>query len=88
MCDWSPESQLYPGLCKKKCDQQVYSALGRPHLAHCIQLWNPQHMDLLEQVQRRSTKKIRWLVHLSCEERLKEFVVVQPGNKKALGTPC
>ena len=37
------------------------SALVRPHLESCIQLWGPQHrknMDLLEQAQRRATKMI------------------------------
>jgi len=53
-----------------------YSALVRPHMEHCIQAWGLQHRkdaQLLEQVQRRATKMLRELKHLSYKDRLREL---------------
>jgi len=54
----------------------LYSVLVRSHLEYFIQAWGPhfnKNTELLGQAQRRATKIIRGLEHLSYEERLREL---------------
>jgi len=65
----------------------LYSALLRPQMESCVQLWSPQHRkdrDLL--VQRMATKMIRGMKHLSYEERLRDLGLLTWSREGSVNT--
>ena len=66
----------------------LYSALVRLQLKYCIQVLGPQHrkdVELLVRVQRRATKMVQRLEHLSYEDRLMEMGLFSLEKKKLWG---
>ncbi|KAK4827175.1 hypothetical protein QYF61_015137 [Mycteria americana] len=64
----------------------LHSALMRPYLEYCMQLWDPQYkkyMDLVKWVPRNATKMVRGLELLSYEGKLRVGVVL--GKRRLQG---
>ena len=55
---------------------KLYRSYVRPHLEYCIQFWTPinvKEADMLDGIQRRTTKMVPSLGNLSYEKRLKKL---------------
>ena len=67
----------------------LHKTIVRPHLEYCIQAWRPHRkkdIDMLEKVQRRTTKMIPILRNISYEMRPGLAHFSHPGKYRAVIT--
>ena len=76
------------GNVSKEIFTSLYSTYVRPNLEYCVQAWAPYYqkdIDTLEKVQRRATKLVKNIRHLSYEERLKKLQLYSLVRRKKRG---
>ena len=72
----------------KKMFLNLYTALVRPLLEYCVQVWSPhlrKHIKLIEGVQRRATRMVPELRELPYEERLKRLKLTTLEERRVRG---
>ena len=78
------KANCIPGFIKRRVASRAREVV-LPLCSVLVQMWSPQHrrdMDLLKHVQRRVTKMIQGMEHLSCEDRLRELGLFSMEKRK------
>ena len=67
---------------------KLYKSLVRPHLDYCIQTWRPfeqKYIDLLESIQRRTSRIIPELRHVDYPSRLRILKITTLETRRVRG---